>query len=271
MSNCQDGAVAAYKYLSGLRSNKKKKRRYVEDCFHQKVYDTVRVIGRDRTNVDLVLRLSNGKTSTVQIRRIQDDEGEGLRREMMTLCKSLENESGNARQRTKEFGEMYTMGLRDAKNGLMYKPTEGREGMIQRASSLFSEWLERNLLSTYQSITKAEEERMDMVESVFPKGPGSSMVISMDLGNYAHYDINDRSVSVSLWLEKVRGRAKNWYFILPNVEIDGSRGAAIELTDGTVISWDGSLVYHCTSVTEVGEDNPVFGCWYGSRSLRGCA
>jgi hypothetical protein len=51
--------------------------------------------------------------------------------------------------------------------------------------------------------------------------------------------------------------SKNWYFLLPHVQLqkeDGSgyfsKPVAIELSHGTVIDWDGRLIRHCTSITK---------------------
>jgi hypothetical protein len=92
-----------------------------------------------------------------------------------------------------------------------------------------------------------------------------SMDISVDLANSSHYDSNDASLGFTIWTEDVPGSTKNWYFVLPNVYGKwplGMRagkksltyqGVAIKLTHGTMISWDGRVIRHATSVVDEAE------------------
>ena len=95
-------------------------------------------------------------------------------------------------------------------------------------------------------------------------GPGSRMVMSINLCNSPHYDIGDTSSSVALWVEDKPGKAKNWYFVLPNVSYIGSKGLVIKLGHGVVIAWDGREIYHCSSKSYPGEQNKVYGCLWSS-------
>ena len=93
------------------------------------------------------------------------------------------------------------------------------------------------------------------------------MMFSKNLGNASHFDYKDKSISISLWAETKPGSSHNWYFILPNLSINDLDGVVITLKHGAVISWDGRIYRHCTSVTDgVGEsenDNHVYGCMFG--------
>ena len=95
-------------------------------------------------------------------------------------------------------------------------------------------------------------------------GPGNAIMISRNLGNSAHVDNADKSRSLGIWVEEQPGIATNWYFILPDVSIDGSKGVVIQLFHGTVITWDESLIRHCSSMTKPGNGNNVYGCMFGS-------
>lgn len=109
-------------------------------------------------------------------------------------------------------------------------------------------------------------------------GVSSSINVSVDLANPPHQDVNDLNVSLSIWTEKIPGRAKNWYFVIPNVLVKEKvndktitySGLRIKLCHGAAISWDGVHVRHCTSHTIAGKDNNVFGFFSGSHhpSLR---
>ena len=46
-----------------------------------------------------------------------------------------------------------------------------------------------------------------------PDGFVSKMVVSTDLGNSSHYDVNDGSISVSILIEEKPHQAQNFWFI----------------------------------------------------------
>jgi hypothetical protein len=83
-----------------------------------------------------------------------------------------------------------------------------------------------------------------------------TMDLSINLANASHYDVWDASQGFSIWTEDFPGSTKNWYFVLPNLwgnfpDSDREyRGVAIKLTHGVLISWDGRLIRHCTSICE---------------------
>ena len=112
------------------------------------------------------------------------------------------------------------------------------------------------------------DEEMGVAYSLFcmPTGPGSRMMVSVNLANAGHLDVDDSSHSVALWLEERPGQATNWYFILPNLTYKGSSGVVVKLRHGTVVSWDAREIFHCTSKTKVGDDNRVYGCMWGSAN-----
>ena len=99
-----------------------------------------------------------------------------------------------------------------------------------------------------------------------------TMDVSVDLSNSSHYDANDASQSFSIWTEDSPGTTNSWYFILPNVSgkknISGRTydGVAIKLTHGTLISWDGRLIRHCTSVMDRKEGCHVYGTFFGAKT-----
>ena len=68
----------------------------------------------------------------------------------------------------------------------------------------------------------------------------------MNLANPAHLDPQDDSRSYAIWVvsNPQLPPPKIWFFLLPDV------GIAVELADGTGISWDGRCVRHCTAVQE---------------------
>lgn len=96
------------------------------------------------------------------------------------------------------------------------------------------------------------------------EGPGSCVMISQDLCNTSHVDHKDESMSFGVWTEEIPGKAKEWFFVLPNVSIQGSSGVAIRLYSGCAIEWDGRKLQHCTMLGSLGRGNHVYGCMVGS-------
>jgi hypothetical protein len=99
---------------------------------------------------------------------------------------------------------------------------------------------------------------------------GYSIDTSVDLGNAAHYDVHDASQGFSVKTEDTPGTGANWFFLLPNVHGvrgDGTHfnGIAIKLRHGTVISWDGRVVKHCTAVPIPGGNNHVYGTFTAAK------
>jgi hypothetical protein len=94
-------------------------------------------------------------------------------------------------------------------------------------------------------------------------GVTKSINVSVNLGNTPHYDNGDLGIGFGVWFEDIPGSARNWYFMLPNVLVTHNgkvyEGVRIKLGHGVAISWDGVAVRHCTTVTEPGTANNVYG------------
>jgi hypothetical protein len=97
------------------------------------------------------------------------------------------------------------------------------------------------------------------------------MSVSIDLANASHYDVHDASYGYSIWTEKKPGTATNWYFVLPNmiplIKGNQTNGIAVKLSHGTIISWDGRIHRHCTSITNTGNQNHAYG-WFWAADGR---
>ena len=79
------------------------------------------------------------------------------------------------------------------------------------------------------------------------------MDISINLHNPGHYDLRDMGYAIAVWLRMYPHLPDpdDWYFLLPNASIAldngrSSQGVAIKLYHGTMISWNGTELKHCT-------------------------
>jgi hypothetical protein len=72
---------------------------------------------------------------------------------------------------------------------------------------------------------------------------------SKNLGNELHND-HDADRSYAVWTKKYKQLpAKSWYLLFPEWEV------AIEIDDGTYVSWNGRTCGHCTAVPDVVDGN----------------
>ena len=133
----------------------------------------------------------------------------------------------------------------------------------------------RKLLETYFKNEVHEIRMADKQQGI--DGPSTELggeegisaycLISQDLRNAAHYDL-DTSVGISIFNERIPGRATNWFFVLPNTIRIGDceeKAIIIKLFDGCAICWDGRKVFHCTATKDVGVNNHLYGNYWGGK------
>jgi hypothetical protein len=146
-----------------------------------------------------------------------------------------------------------------------YAVTKRLNPEFSGAAHFVSNYLREVLPQVYNAIEDADKIKRGVRNYEKMKcGPGSVLVISKNLGNASHYDYADDSVSFSVWAEEQPGGSRNWFFVMPSLSYQGSKGVLVQLSHGAAISWDGTKIRHCTSVTKIGENNNVYGCFFGS-------
>lgn len=219
-------------------------------------------------DVDLVVQdMMSNSTSSMKIRSAAADLE--LMESLVELGESMPSK-GNCRRDLGDKGDMWGLGYRSKKKKiLIYKQTgEPRtKASMKRLTGRVVEFMKEKYpeeLLDIQTTERAGAKVPALAVMGGQNGPGSSIMLSRDLGNSAHVDFSDSSMSCSIWAERHPGRASNWYFVLPNMSINGSKGVVIRLGHGVAISWDGRIIRHCSSVTNLGDDNHVFGCMFGS-------
>jgi hypothetical protein len=176
---------------------------------------------------------------------------------------------GSCRNTVGDVGDMFGLGYRSKRMVSQYKQTVDPHtaAAIKKLCPGVASYMPSHLIDLLEDIRSGERSgfiapALDVMGGV--DGPGGSIMLSRDLGNASHYDSSDKSCSFSIWAEKIVGQARNWYFVLPNLSINGSRGVVVKLRHGVGIQWDGRIIRHCSSVTDVGPGNHVFGCMFGS-------
>jgi hypothetical protein len=216
--------------------------------------------------VDIVITLADGTESLVQIGSAAEEKG--MLNDIVGLGRALPR--SNARQGVGDVGGMVALGYRSTAKATVYAPTLKPEiaDAMEVASSSVAKYMQKKWPLEYNDIRRAEKSKSSELQPLKQMGgkdgPGNVIMISKNLGNSSHFDNADKSRSFGIWVEEQPGGAKNWYFILPDVSIDKSKGLVIKLFHGAVITWDGSKIRHCSSMTEPGNNNNVYGCMFGS-------
>lgn len=269
----EDAASARdwYQVLRQRTLSRLRQRKFVYGAIYTDLFPGYFCVDPAKASYDLVVTLASGERSLVQVRRVAvDDEIDSialltslvdLGGTLLKYCK------GNCRgKKVGEIGMMYAMGVRSSRTNAFYSCKDVVIESVTISSTLMTAWMMKNMNNVLQEIKITVESMKVRRWPALTNGPGSRMVVSVNLGNSPHYDVGDTSSSVAVWVEEKPGTADNWYFILPNVSFVGSTGLAIKLGHGVAISWDGRDIYHCTSNTVTGNQNNVYGCLWGSCS-----
>jgi len=263
-------ARTRYQELSLEKSSVRRRRKFVYGALYKNLFGGYHEIDPMDGDVDLLISLSKINRTVVEIKMVSPDSGirdQNLLQEGISLGRVL-GLRGNARGgKVGDLGCMHALGYRSASTKSLYVMDAEISKKVEMLSRPMRDWMEDHMRDTLKDIIRVDKElRVAYTLSCMPTGPGSRMMVSVNLANAAHVDVDDSSLSVALWLEERPGQATNWYFILPNLTYKGSSGVVVKLRHGTVISWDAREIFHCTSQTEVGEDNRVYGCMWGSAN-----
>ena len=251
--------------------------------------------GQQRRNVSIQ------EESSVEIRYKDPTETDDLD-DLKQLCKMATLLCKTQVRKSGDLGKMYAFGQKfDEYNRELNEFASNREmkgmkrardgkGLLASTSEGVLKAAERSFPSVTRVLQDAESDA-GITRCEIMGGPdtasflSNSVFISEDLGNAVHQDINDECKCVCIWTETSRGWARNWYFIMPDVVVqypfileDGQvvmktyQGIAVKLYDGIIISWDGRVIRHGTTVTrtnppsKVIKTNHTYGCVYVAKN-----
>lgn len=94
--------------------------------------------------------------------------------------------------------------------------------------------------------------------------------ITKNLRSSSHYECDDNSKSIVIFSEKFPGESKGWYFLFPNLVRNNKKenAIAIKLFHGCAISFDASLLRHCTVFSGPGKmGNETYGNLFVSKKF----
>lgn len=266
-----DVAREEYNRLRLAKLSSRRKRLFVFGAVYDSFFPGYYEVDPTLSDYDLVVTLHSRKESNVKIRLIRPDESiekTNLLSSIVELGRSLSG-PGNARgYRVGDIGSMHAIGLKSSSTNNVYVTSENTIKKAATASVAVREWLEDHMRDVLRGIVQTDTNLKVQYPASLPRGPGSRMMVSVNLANSPHLDSGDTSESIAIWVEERPGTAKNWYFVLPNVSYEGKQGLVVKLVHGVVVSWDGREIFHCSSKPELGQGNKVYGCMWGSSRTK---
>ena len=256
-------ARTAYRRLISLTEERRKKRSYLKGSRYTNIFSE----GCDLLESNfgsIQIKLSgSGNTTTINWRT--DGKDSPAIRSLTEFYKKNFSRymTGNCRQNCDDVGHMYVYGMRTTDTSSEpYKLNKHIKGLCETAL-IMSDFYKRNFSRTSDEIKESNKhkKRLNGMEDCIV----SEIISAKNQINAAHVDCNDKSMSLSTWVEEKPGTATGWAFILPNVTRDGKKAIAIKLCHGRSIEWDGRLIRHCSTLGSKGTENNVYGYYNGAR------
>jgi hypothetical protein len=185
----------------------------------------------------------------------------------------------SARNSVGDLGQMTAVGLLSARTGgslietrAATMDTSFRAGLplLCRNAALFANDKFPGLVSTINHFESAagitRPEYMGGSDGI-----SASMMVSVDLANATHYDVNDASMGFVVFAESKPHSTTNWNFVLPNVLVKFNNhsyhGLALKLHHGACIHFDGRIIRHGTSMhNRISKDEHTMGFFWAASS-----
>jgi hypothetical protein len=242
----------------------RRQRLFLDGYLYKNIFDTGYLVIDGEC--DLNVTIADGSSTVFRVRDAIDEAV--LLESLIQLCESMPT-TGTVRKGMGDRGEMYALGYRNIREGLLYVPTRIPEiGLaLRRSGPLARDYMQRTVFQEcLEKIKTAEDSLLAGSEPPYCSSlvgtPSLSVMVSKNLGNASHYDW-DGSPCCVIFLEARPGTSTNWRFILPSVMVGDHRGVVVEMKHGRVLEFDGRSLRHCSSITERGDGNHVYGVWYG--------
>ena len=223
-----------------------------------KLWDEVADILRVPKGGECVINItnSNGTTSQFNIFNEKNNNHTHLQN-CLDLATEVSTRAANTyRRHRKDKGDMYILG-----NG---KFPNGKEGMYHLTNDPSILCHLTNVCSSakdyYLSLgldTSIDEMREKQIHELHPAMKHSfvsSVVISCNLLNSFHVDVNDATRTILTWITDTIHPDEKWFFILPNVTRDNQHALILQIEHGLTIEFDSTTIFHC-STNEIKNNN----------------
>jgi len=264
-----DEARDAYKI--GMKMTGTKHRKYLKGARYRNIlFDNAYVLDVREYGgiVNLNIRLDD---DTMSIFKVRDLSHEFEELEVIKKFSESSNKDSEARCAAGDSGAMFAFGKHNRVKG-DYISMKDKSMDIREYCVVSRKLLDKYFREDVKKIINADREQGITASKSMGGNDGISAycLISRDLINAAHYDL-DTTVSITIFHEKIKGKAKDWFFVLPNTVMNGrnsNKAVVIKLFDGCTLCWDGRKIFHCTGRRDIGEGNNVYGNFWGGKVYR---
>lgn len=264
-----DRARRAYNIGMGMNSNKNNQRKYLRGGLYMNLFfeQTNHLDVRDfGGRLNMYVKLGDGMYSFMMIRDLSHE------RDAMTVIKNFNencSKASCARDKSDDLGSMFAFGKRNKLDD--YKSMRESDESLTKYAKVGRKLLGKYFGPEVDAIISADTNQGVSPTEMMGGRDGLSayFLVSKDLINAAHYDL-DTSVSMTIFNEKMIGKAEDWYFVLPNTfEVNDrrKRSIIIKLFDGCAICWDGRKIFHATATKEIHKKrgNHTYGNFWGGK------
>ena len=221
--------------------------------------------------VDLEIKLNESEISKLKVRDLSNEIDFLKTLHVFNQLKPTEEDKKKAdklsrgRQHCGDGGSMFMFGCRN--KGVPYASSRQNHYNVEDMSRCARIVLEKYFRKEVNEImTSDKNQEVDTLGGT--KGFGAYTIVSKDLVNAPNLDVNDTTVSITVFNEKHPGSASGWYFVLPNTTLlhgKDNQAVVIKLFHGCALSWDGRKIFHCTALKEIGNNNHVYGNFWSSK------
>ena len=265
-----DQAKTMYNTYAGFHCNRYNKRKFVDGALYTDLFEYRKDIIYPSPNEVIELDIAINDTDEHSFVKIFYDmnENSNYLRALNRLGESLRHCKENTnRSKNKDQGKMFIVGKGKKGNGSIgsYNLTKSTDEIVSAINEVIDiakdYYLELGLSDEINELDRRKNHGNMGNEKCFV----SSIVQSQNLVNAGHYDSDDTTVSIATWTESKKGMNNDWYLILPNTTRDGKRGIAIKLHHGVTITWEGTKIFHCSTIGELDGETNVYGTLFGCK------
>ena len=250
-----------------MRSFNRKRRKYLDGALYSNIFsDSSRVINLSPGEIlNLHIKTENNIFSKIRIFVEKNKDHVHLQN-----CQRLANilskyRANTSRSQCCDRGNMYIVGTGSkANNDIgLYELTKRKK--IQSAISKLVQTAENYYRDNGLGVTvdQIKSNKCHSCHECMNNSFVSSITSSYNYVNASHLDVDDACEGIVTWTTEDKTKIEGWYFVLPNVSIDGYRGTIIQLKHGITIKIDARIIVHCSSGSRRSESHKRYGTYFG--------
>ena len=258
-----------YRTYLELRGWNKKRRKYVEGALYTDPFiSNCRIIDLGKgEKLDLDIQTEFNIQSTISI-SLEPDKNHPHLCHCVKLAKIVSRYQPNTfRKNCHDKGEMFVVGtgrLGSSRVGT-YQLTD-YPGVAEALSDLkYADQYYCNigLSETVDKIRKLKKyDNHPSMDNCFV----SSITSSSNYINAAHVDVDDCCEGIITWTIDEDDPDNEFYFVLPNVTLDGPKATIIKIHHGLTIKIDARIIMHCSSLLFKRKRTNVYGTYFGVKT-----